>query len=271
MQKAYSLGADVIILDLEDAVPLTEKARARELVARFFSETGRAESTMVRVNGVGTGLTFADLRAVLPAGVRHVVLPKVNRPDELREVESYLLQLESELDLAPGRVSLLPFVESAEGVMSALAIAGASPRVRRLAFGGVDYTLDIGVDMTQEGDEILYARSVLVVSSRAAGLLPPIDTVYPNFEDLEGLESHSRQARRLGFGGKLVIHPAQIEPVNRVFSPTEAELKRARRIVHAFEEALASGTGVARLDGSMVEAPIAERARRLLDWVEERQ
>lgn len=264
LAKAYSTAADAVILDLEDAVPPGEKARARQLVREFLQKTDRIVPTFARINSVGSGLAQDDLREIVPTRIEGIVLSKVDTPDDLREVESYLLQLEAEHDLNHGHVELLPFIESARGIMKAYEIASASPRVRRLAFGGVDYVLDLGCELTVSGEEVAYARSTLVVVSRAAGLEPPVDTVFPHFRDLGGLAEHARRARQLGMGGKLLIHPDQVGPVNDVFSPTPAELAWAHRIVALYEEAEAQGLGAVQLEGSMVELPVAERARQMI-------
>jgi len=189
------------------------------------------------------------------------VLPKVEEPEAVRAAAELVGHLEAERGLPPGALEILPFVETAKGLLAAEAIARSSPRIRCLAFGGMDFLTDVGA--SGSGNDIfLYARAHLVVASRVAGIDAPVDTVYPDFRDTEGLVAEALRARALGFQGKIVIHPAQVEPVNRVFTPTPEEVAQARRIVAAFEAAEAAGVAVIQVDGRMVEYPIAQRARR---------
>ncbi|MBX6377705.1 MAG: CoA ester lyase, partial [Clostridia bacterium] len=218
----------------------------------------------VRINAVPTGLARADAEAVFDPRLAGLVVPKVEDPDELRTVAGWLDELEGRTG-ADRRLELLPFIESARGLLAAHAIARSSDRVRRLAFGAVDYSLDLGLELTPDGGELAYPRAVLAVVSRAAGLEQPVDTVYPDFRDVDAVRRHAAGARALGFGGKLVIHPAQIPPVHQVFSPSAAEIERAREIVRAFQEAEAAGSGAVQWRGQMVELPIALRAQRTLE------
>lgn len=259
--KAFTLGADVVVLDLEDAVAYAEKEKARASLTALLPALG-SYRPFVRVNGVETPWFRDDLRAVVSAAVRGIVLAKVEEPEAVAAAEKIIGTLEGERGLSPGSLEILPFIETARGLLAAYSIARASPRVRCLAFGGMDFLADIGAAGTTDGSTFLYARSHLVVASRAAGIDPPIDTVYPDFRDVEGLVADARRARELGFQGKIVIHPAQVQPVNRVFTPTPEEVAAARRIVAAFEAAEAAGMAVIQVDGRMVEYPIAERARR---------
>jgi citrate lyase subunit beta/citryl-CoA lyase len=258
--KACTLGADLVVLDLEDAVAHAEKERAREVLAALLPGLA-PHRPLVRVNGVETPWFADDLRAVVSAAIRGIVLPKVEGPEAVRAAAELVGRLEAERGLPPGALEILPFVETAQGLLAAEAIARSSPRIRCLAFGGMDFLADVGA--SGGGNDIfLYARSHLVVASRAAGIDAPVDTVYPDFRDTEGLVAEALRARALGFQGKIVIHPVQVEPVNRVFTPTPEEVAQARRIVAAFEAAEAAGVAVIQVDGRMIEYPIAQRARR---------
>ncbi len=263
VDKALSLDADAVIIDLEDAVAVSEKVRARSLVVDVLSRV-RRDGIYIRVNGAKTPWILGDIMAVLgnrPAGI---MLPKAECQEEVRRVDWLIGQLEMEYALPPGQIELLPLVETARGVANAGAVAASGPRVRRLAFGGVDYSLDMGISLTEEGEELFYPRSQLAVASRAAGIEGPIDTVNVNFKDEARLRKDCQIARQLGFSGKLVIHPAQIAPVNEAFSPTASEIDYAAKVVRAFDKAEAAGVAAVQVDGKMIDYPVAASARRIL-------
>jgi len=264
MEKAMGLGADVVVLDLEDSVDASRKAGARELVAGVLRRPRGGAAIWVRVNPPETGFFFGDLLAVTAAGPDGIVLPKSETAGGVARVDWLLGLLEAHNGMPAGAIELVPLVESALGVGNATGIAASSPRVKKLCFGAVDYTLDMGIELTREGRELFYARSALAVASRGAGLEGPIDTVYTDVKDSEGLAADSRLARGLGFQGRLVIHPGQVPVVNEVFSPAPEEIERAMRVLEAYRAALASGSGVAQLDGKLIEKPVAGRAQKLL-------
>ncbi len=247
-EKTRSAGADAVILDLEDAVPSEKKTETREAVSAWLSPERPA---YVRVNGTATPWFWDDLGAAARPGLAEVVLPKAEDPDEISEVTSRL----------PEEASVLPLLETAAGVWDARALAEA-PRVERLAFGSIDFRLDAGID--GEAEELLYARSRLVLASRVAGILPPLDGVTAALDGPDWLAEDVDHARRLGFGGKLCIPPEQIEAVNRGFVPSEAEALWARRVLEA--EGAAAMEAV-RFEGEMIDRPVIERARGILTRV----
>jgi len=261
-EKALSLDADGVILDLEDAVALAEKIKARSLALDVLGRAG-GKAVYVRVNGVASPFLVGDLMAVMGGRPAGIVLPKAESAEEVKRVDWLMGQLEKEYEI-PDQIELIPLIETARGVINAYEIAAAGARVKCLAFGAVDYTLDIGTSLSAEGDEIFYARAHLVVASRAAGREAPIDTVYPDLKNPEGLARECRLARRLGYQGKLVIHPAQIGPVNEIFSPTEKEIAYARRVVEAFREAESRGVAAVQLEGKFIDYPVAVWAERIL-------
>jgi citrate lyase subunit beta/citryl-CoA lyase len=267
LEKVFSLPVDVMILDLEDAVALNEKARARGMI-REALDNPREPRAYVRVNAVSTDLLFDDLDAVVCPNLDGIVLPKADSPQDVQTADWLLTELERKRGVGAGRVDLVPLVESAAAILRAEAVASASPRIRRLAFGAMDFVLDIGASWDKEGTALLYARSHLVLASRVAGIEAPIDTVYPDLRDIDGLVAESQLVRKLGFQGKMVLHPAQIEPVNRVFSPTEAEIEEARKTVEAFAQAEARGSASIQVDGKFIDYPVADRARKLLQNAE---
>jgi citrate lyase subunit beta / citryl-CoA lyase len=245
--KVFDAGADAVILDLEDAVPPEHKVPARRNVANALWH----HSAWVRINAPGTPLAEADLRAVaaLAYGIR---IPKVDSVDDVGWVA----------DRAPGK-PLICAIESAKGVANAFAIA-AAPGVKYLALGGIDLQKDLGV---AGGDAPLqYVRSHLVVAARAAGLDPPIDSVYPYLQDSDGLREQAGRSRSLGFFGKSAIHPCQLPIIHAEFSPREAELQWARAVLEAFDDA--KGSAVRLPDGEFVDLPVAERARNIMRLAE---
>lgn len=268
IEKAFTLGADAVIMDLEDAVAYSQKNQAREMVSQILAGP-LPLPTFVRVNGVNSPYIYKDLQAIVTGNLEGIMLAKAETREDVRRADWLLGLLEADRGLTPGELELVPFLESPRGIQNAPEIASACPRVKRLAFGGNDYTTDTGTNYSTTGEELFYARSRLVVASGAAGIGAPLDTVCPFIKDLTALREDALRARRLGMGGKLVIHPAQLEPTNEVFSPTEAELAAARKIVAAFETAEAGGTGVIQVDGKMIEYPVARRARQILQAVEQ--
>jgi citrate lyase subunit beta / citryl-CoA lyase len=244
LSRVFDAGADAVMLDLEDAVPPNAKRRARAMVAEVLAE----RSGWVRINAVGTELAAADLEtcAALAAGIR---IPKV---ESAQDVEWVLARV-------PAGTPLICAIESARGILAANEIASV-PGVRHLSLGGVDLRRDLGA--TDGNLQTLYARSHLVVASRAAGLDPPIDSVYARLEDDEGLREQTEFARSLGFFGKSAIHPRQLAVLHDVFSPSAEELDWAHTVLAAFDAA--DGSAVKLADGEFVDLPVADRARRLL-------
>jgi len=268
IRKAGTLGADAVILDLEDAVPLAEKETARIFV-RDSIEQVRAGGAQVfiRPNAFITGLAEEDLNWTVQAGLDGVVLPKVESREEVLEAERLLTALEEERGIEPGSLALVPSVESALGVLNAYEIATASKRIIALAFGALDFTRDMGTSVSKEGTELFYARSRIAIVARAAGV-QAIDTPWIDIADQEGLIKEAKTVRQLGFRGKQLIHPSQIEPVNRVFSPSEAEVEYAKKVVKAFKEAEAKGLGAISLEGKMIDIANYRQAEELLAWAE---
>ena len=264
LAKAFAGAADGVIVDLEDAVATAEKAQARAAASAFL-DTRRGKTTFLRVNALATPFCYEDLLAAGAAAIDGVVLPKAESAADIATVDWLLTQLEARAGKPQGGIELTPILETAKGVSAAAAVAGASPRIRRLAFGAVDLALDMDVDLEDDAGAINQARFAITLASRAAGLEGPLDTVFTDIADAPGLEATSRRARAMGFGGKACIHPAQIDIVNAVFSPGEAELRRARAIVEAFNQAEAAGLAAVSVDGVMVDYPVVLKARRTLE------
>jgi citrate lyase subunit beta/citryl-CoA lyase len=264
LQKAPSSGADAIVIDLEDAVPAKEKATARKLAreaVRNAAAQDGAPATWVRVNNVGTGMARADLTAVVRTGLRGVVHPKTERPQDLRDLDVLLREAEVRNKVRPGDIAVIPLIETPGAVLDLTRIATAIDRVVGLSFGGEDYATALGVPRSDEA--LAYARGVIVMTAAALGLAA-IDTPYPTMDDEKGLTREAKFAAAMGFAGKYVIHPGQIAPVQKAFSPTRDEIAWAERVVAAATRAEKSGRGAVSLDGKMIDAPIVARARRLL-------
>ena len=264
MQKATRYGADALILDLEDGVAPEAKPYARQCVAAALdAQFAEGLPVFVRVNDLASGLLDDDLGQALRPRVNAVCLPKAASPEEVEAVDARLQTLEDRWAMPRGRLRIVPMIESARGVLNAPAIA-RGPRVAAVGFGAEDYTADIGVARTPEGGELHFARAAVSLAAHAAGA-DPLDGIYADFRDLEGLRADTISARALGYSGKMIIHPTQIATVHSAFAPSAEEVERARRIVAAFEEARARGTGIAVVDGVMVDRPVVLRAQRVLE------
>jgi citrate lyase subunit beta/citryl-CoA lyase len=248
---------DGVILDLEDSVHPQEKDAARLLVRNALRRVDfLGAERMVRINQGDLG--FKDLEIVIPQNVHVVLIPKCEDPDQVGAVDAKIRELTREHQIK-SEVLLMPIVESALGAIRAYDIATASPQVVALTIGLEDYTADIGTRRTPEGRESFWARSQVVNAARAAGV-QPIDTVFSDVRDMEGLRQSVLEARSLGFDGKGCIHPRQIKVIHEALAPAEEEIERARKIVLAFEEAQARGLSVVALGSKMIDPPVVKRA-----------
>ena len=262
--KARHLNADAIILDLEDSVTPSEKPRARQIIARALEEGFPGpQAVFVRINGAASGVIDLDLRDGFRPRANGVVVPKCESAAQIQAVDARLRIVEERHARPRGSVRLLALIESARGVLEAPAIARSHPRIWGIAFGAEDFTADLAVSRTAEGGELAHARAALSLAAHAAGV-EPVDGVYAAFRDERGLRADAAEARRLGYTGKLVLHPSQIAPVHEIFAPTPEEIHHARLVVAAFADAQARGDGVAVVDNMMVDRPVAERAERVL-------
>jgi len=264
VEKALSLDADAVILDLEDAVATAEKRATRDAVIAALTRPRRA-LLYVRVNAVDTEFCYGDFAAIVRPGLDGVILPKVESAAGLATADWLLAQLEREQGLMPRAIDLVPIIETARGLNQIDAILAAGARVKRVAFGAGDFTLDVNMAWSRGEAELAYARAKIVTASRAAGIEAPFDTVWVDLADKEGLEASARTAFGFGFQGKMCIHPNQIAVVNRVFTPSEAEVAFAERVVAAFARAEAEGSAAIQLDGKFIDYPILYRAQRVLE------
>jgi citrate lyase subunit beta/citryl-CoA lyase len=261
------LPADVFLLDLEDGVPPAEKPTGRALLAEALGRPRGASRTLryVRVNAIGSAWLEADLEAVVRPGLDGLCLPKVDYPEQVQQVDALVAARERAAGLPPGSIRYIVAIESPRGLLNAAAIGAASPRVAALMFGAEDFGRELGLPTRRAGEasRLLYARSALVVAAAAANV-QVIDGVWPDIQDTAGLATDCQLARQLGFTGKSLIHPGQLDIINAAFSPTPDEVDYAQRVVQAFEEAMARGEGSIAFGGQLIDLPIVERARRTL-------
>lgn len=271
IDKALGLGASAVMLDLEDAVAASKKVEARAITCEMALHANGGTTVLgVRINSLGSGLADADLDALAEAlpRIALITVPMVESSDEIRHVAGRLDELERATGAARGAVALLAMAETARGVLAAREIAAASPRLRTLMFGPADLGRELGVELTAEGFEHLHARSAVVLAARAAGKEGPVDGPYLNLADDDGCAVSAAWARRLGFQGKVVLHPRQLPIAAAAFAPGERELAWAREVDRAFSEAEAAGVSSIKLaDGTFVDYPVAERARDLLSGI----
>ena len=252
---------DGVILDLEDSVAPAEKDAAKILVRNVLRQVNfYGAERMVRINQIPGGLE--DLKFIVPHNVHVILIPKCESPDQVKQVDDEVLKI-FKANKMIGKVYLMPIVESALGTIKAYEIASASPNVVALTIGLEDYTADIGTQRTLEGKESFWARSQVVNAARAAGV-QPIDTVFSDVTDMQGLRESALEAKSLGFDGKGCIHPRQIQVINDAFSPEANEIIKAQKIVSAFEKAEAQGLGVVSLGSKMIDPPVVKRALRTI-------
>ena len=263
VEKALTLDADATILDLEDACPIAEKVATRTVVAAAYQKARRGLG-YVRVNATTTEFGYGDIVAVVQRGVDGIILPKVETAHEVKAIDWLVSQLERERGLPAGAFDIIPIIETGKGMANVAAIAAAGTRVKRLSFGAGDFTLDMNIDWSRNEDELLPYRSAVVLASRAAGIEPPLDTVWVDIKDMEGFRASVQTIKRLGFQGKMCIYPDQVPVVNEILAPTPAEVEWSRRVVQSFKEAEKTGSASIQLDGKFIDYPIVYRAERVL-------
>jgi citrate lyase subunit beta/citryl-CoA lyase len=265
VERAYTRGADAIVLDLEDSVPPREKAAARELVPESIELAGRGGAdVLVRINKAFE-LAVSDLDAAIRPGLTGIVFPKVESSVEVQIVDRLIAEREMARGLPVGEIEVSVLVESALGVQHMAEIACASSRIVALSLGAEDFTRDIGVDPSAEGEEQEYGKGMVIVVARLAGVQPQgLSSTLANFSDLEGLARSATRAYRIGFKGASCIHPTQVPVLNRCYSPDPDAVDYAYRVINVYEETEAAGRASVSLDGKMIDIPIVERARTLV-------
>ena len=264
MQDAYIYGPDSIMLDLEDSVSMAEKDTARLLVYNALKTIDYGDTEMVvRINPLNTPYGKKDIEAVVKAGVHVIRMPKTETAEEVVEVEREIERVEKELGCV-GRTQIMAAIESALGVVNAYAIATASKRMMGIALGAEDYCANLKTQRSKDGAELALARETIVVAARAAGI-DALDTVYSNLNDMETFRREVEFIKTLGFDGKSIINPRQIEVVNEVFTPKQKDIDKALAIIAAIKEAEKKGSGVIALNGKMIDTPVVTRAQRTVE------
>ncbi len=269
LERALNFEADIIMVDLEDSVPPGEKVAARAVAAEWIPRLRQAgQRVMVRANSLDTGLTRDELAAVISSDLYGVSVGKTESAADLREIEGIISPLEIGANLEAGHVQLIPWIESAKAIVNVNDMATALVRTVAIAFGAEDYTNDMGIQRSDDGEEVYHARCTVAIAARAAGIAA-LDSPYVAFRNPEGLKKDAGVARQMGYTGKFAIHPAQIETINEVFSPNPEDVAYACRVMEAWREAEANGRGSLSLDDKMVDVPVVKRAQNLLAMVDE--
>ncbi|MGL4402261.1 MAG: aldolase/citrate lyase family protein [Fusobacteriaceae bacterium] len=259
---------DSVMFDLEDAIAITEKDSARFLVFNMlqkFKELYKREGieTVVRINALDTEFGIKDLEFMVRAGVEVIRIPKTEKAADVHEVEGHIERIEKEAGIPVGRTKIMVAIESPLGALNALEIARSSSRLVGMAIGGEDYVTNLKTNRSASGIEMLMGRSMIVMAARAAGI-SAMDSVYSDVNNDEGFTAEAEMIRQMGFDGKSLIHPRQIELIHNVYTPTEKDIKKSMKIISATAEAMAEGRGVFTVDGKMVDKPIIERAEHVL-------
>ena len=264
LQNIPVFEADVVMIDLEDAVPLVEKDAARVLTRnflRFYKD--RNKEMFVRINPLDTPYGTDDLREILPALPDGIRLPKADNPELVERLDTLLTEQEEKLGLDIGHFKIIPSIESAQGVLNCVETARASSRLVALAFGAEDYTASMEIDRTKSGEELFSARNQVVWAAKAAGV-QAIDSIFSDVSDMDALRAETMLVKRLGFTGKSLVNPRQIEIIHDVFRPTDEEIRHALEVMEAIKRAREMGTGVISMKGKMVDAPVVARAARTI-------
>jgi citrate lyase subunit beta/citryl-CoA lyase len=270
VSKAPSIPADIITLDLEDSVPPAEKPKAREVTRENLKYAGSGGSIVyVRINNWETEMTNDDCEAVVHEGLSGICLAKCGGPEHVIRLDWKLEELERRRGLEIGSIAIQLLIETAKGVINAYPSAIASNRVNSLIFGAVDYTKDMRVKLTSEGEEQYYARAHTPVAARAAGCVA-IDCPFVAYKDTEAFEKSTSFGRQLGYEGRMLIHPGQIEPSHRIYTPSPEDVEWAQGVVKVFEEeGIAKGAAAVSYQGKMVDTPVYENAKTVLATMEE--
>lgn len=264
MAKALGYHPDAYVPDLEDSVPAAEKVNARQVTKahiQSLSETGVA--VIPRINARDTGLALEDMTTVVCPDIYGISVGKVGTSDDVEWVCKTLSGLERANGMSVGTLKLVLWIETALGIVNCFDICAASDRIEAVAFGAEDFTHDMAIERREDDNNVAHARNTLCIAARAAGILA-LDTPYFQFHDEAGLIDNAKASKSIGFKGKFAIHPAQIDAINRVFSPSKEEIEHARRVVEAFEQAERQGRGSTSLDGKVIDVPVVKRAQALL-------
>jgi citrate lyase subunit beta/citryl-CoA lyase len=264
LQNIPLFECDAVFIDLEDAVPLNEKDAARIISKNFLeSYKERNKEVFFRINALDTEWAIDDLNTVLPSKPDGIRLPEADTPETVERLDTYLTECEEKLGLEIGTFAIIPSIETALGVINSIKIAKCSSRVIGLAFGAEDYTASMEIERSKSGEELFHARARIAWAAKAQGI-QAIDTIFPDVNDMESFRKEVELIKGLGFSGKSLVNPRQIEIVHDVFAPTQQEIEFALEVIEAIKRAREMGTGVISLRGKMIDAPIVKRAANVL-------
>jgi citrate lyase subunit beta / citryl-CoA lyase len=271
IDKAKMLTADITCFDLEDSVPINEKVAARQMITQTLKDRTEYKTNLyIRINSLNSGMAFSDLKEIIQNGVDGIVIPKVNDENEMLDIARFISILEDERGIEKGSIKLMPSIETAKGVVNTYFIAKADQRVNAVIFGVFDFLYDMGLDYAEndenDGIEYMYARGKIPVDAKAAGVVA-IDAIWQKVDDTSGLIKDAIVGKRLGYSGKSLIHPGQIEPVHKIFIPTKNEIEWAKKVIEALDQTMerGSGRGAVKLEGKMVDAVHYKQAKAILN------
>ena len=265
LEKAKSLSADIICFDLEDSVPIEEKKSARNLIKNALQNRSEYNSEIyVRTNSPISGLIPDDLKEITQKGVDGIVIPKVDTASDIKKIEKIMIGLEKKRKLKP--IEIIASIESTRGVVNSYSIASSSKRVSALVFGVFDLLNDLGVEYTKNPEGAMYSRAKIPVDAKAAGKYA-IDAIWQDIDDTTGLENDSIAAKNLGYVGKSIIHPNQVDIVHKVFYPTHSEIEWAKKVIEAYDLAKKNKKGATTVNGKMIDEVHYKRASTLLNSV----
>jgi len=266
MLKSLDVKADVIVWDLEGAVPIPEKDKARQTIGKLLELLPNNNKPIyVRINSLKDNMFNSDLEAIIHPNLHGVMLAKTETSLEVSQIDYRLSDLEISKGIQPGKIRVYCVLETCLGIINAYQIASYSPRVKGISFGADNYTLDLGIKRSQNGRELLHVRDTIALAAGASKVLA-IDTIYPDINNEEGLINECRLAKKLGFHGKLAIHPKQVEVINREFLPSIEEMLFAQKVVEAFSKAQAQNIDVVTVDGKTVDLLVLERSKQIIKF-----
>ncbi len=269
IEKARAAEADVLCFDLEDSVAWDDKPAARDLLCRVLPDfPKRGRQVFVRINGYDTGLIEQELDAIVQTWLDGVSVSKIERARDIQRIDDYLTLLERARGLPDGQVKIAAWIENAHAVANAYKICAASDRLVGICVGGEDYAVSIRVRRTKSGAELALARRASVNAAHAAGIVP-LDTPWTDTRDVEGYTDELRRAKEIGFQGKFCIHPDQLGPANRMFTPPQEDVEWAQRVVDAYRQGVERNLGAVAMDGQMIDKPVLEQAEHVLAWSEQ--
>jgi citrate lyase subunit beta/citryl-CoA lyase len=270
IQNSDIYGADMVLLDLEDSITYSEKDAARNLVKNALINLELKVGIAVRINPLDSKFALSDLEEIVPVQPDALRIPKVESAQQIVKLDQIIASIEKEEKIKVGSTKIMVMLETAKGILNAEEIACSSKRISALTIGAEDLTADIGTVRSEQGDELFYARSRVALAA-AASNISVFDSVYSNINNKKGLIEEAEKSKKLGFTGKAVIHPSQVSPVNKVFSPDLDEIRDAKRIIKAARKAEEQGEGVVKVNGKMVDKPVIKRAERIMKLANSRE